>query len=69
MSADRLNSFHVKLLGTKVVLIDEISLVGTNFFKFIDLRLQEIKGNRNPFGGLHVICFGDLYQLPPVRDK
>ena len=69
LSADKLNTLHVKFLGTKVILIDEVSLVGTNFFKFVDLRLQEIKGNRKPFGGLHVLCFGDLYQLPPVKDK
>ena len=69
VAADRLNSLYVQFQNTKVIMIDEVSLVGTNFFRFIDCRLQEICGNSEPFGGMHMICFGDLYQLPPVKDK
>ena len=35
---------------------------------FLYLRLQEIKGNKEPFGGVHVILVGDLFQLRPVGD-
>ena len=69
LSADHLNTLQVKLRGIKVLMIDEISMVGLNFFRFINIRLQDIKANDEPFGGLHVICLGDLYQLPPVREK
>ena len=68
LPADRFNTLHMQFQNTKAILFDEISMVGTNFFRFIDLRLQEITGNHMPFGGLHIICFGDLYQLPPVKD-
>ena len=69
LSADQLNSLHVKFRGTKLLMIDEISMVGLNFFRFINARLQDIMANDEPFGGLNIICFGDLYQLPPVHDK
>ena len=49
-------------------MIDEISLVGSKLFRQVDLRLQHVFGNYEPFGGKYVICFGDLFQLPPVRD-
>ena len=37
--------------------------------KFIHLRLQEIKSNNLPFGGVNVIIVGDLYQLKPVMGQ
>ena len=37
--------------------------------KFIHLRLQEIKSNNLPFGGVNVITVGDLYQLKPVMGQ
>lgn len=53
----------------KVLIIDEISLVGQNMFNFVNLRLQEIRGCPKPFGGVSVITVGDLYQPKPVMDK
>ena len=69
LAPDLFNTVYLKFRSTKVVLFDEISMVGGDMFRFINLRLQEIKGTSLPFGGLHVICFGDFYLLPPVRDK
>jgi hypothetical protein len=37
--------------------------------QFMHVRLQEIKGNKLPFGGLNIICVGDLYQLQPVLQR
>ena len=65
---DRLNTFRAKYCDLKVLLIDEISLIGNHLLNFINLRLQEICGNSERFGGIHVIAFGDLYQLSPVMD-
>ena len=35
-------------------------------FTFLDLRLQQIMGTKEPFGGLSIITVGDLFQLKPV---
>ena len=49
--------------------IDEVSMVGNSMLNFIFNRLQEIKGDYNkPFGGVHVILVGDLFQLRPDMD-
>ena len=69
MSADQLNTFRIKYKHLKVVIIDEISMVGKKTFDFIDTRLQQLAGIRAPFGGLSVIAVGDFYQLKPVGDR
>ena len=48
------------------LVIDEISMVSSALMDIIDDRLQFIRRNSAPFGGVQVIVFGDLYQLPPV---
>ena len=69
MSADQLNTFRIKYKHLKVVIIDEISMVGKKTFDFIDTRLQQLTGIRAPFGGLSVIAVGDFYRLKPVGDR
>ena len=50
-----------------LVIIDEMSMVKADQLYQIDQRLQEIKQNREPFGGVSIVLSGDLLQLPPVR--
>ena len=69
LSADELNTFRIKYRHLKVVIIDEISMVGNQTLSFIDTRLQQLTGTKAVFGGLSVIAVGDLYQLKPVVDK
>ena len=68
LSADELNTFRIKYRHLKVVIIDEISMVGYKMLSFIDTRLQQLTGSKTAFGGLSVIVVGDLYQLKPVND-
>ncbi|KAK8850592.1 hypothetical protein IAR55_004511 [Kwoniella newhampshirensis] len=51
---------------TKVLIIDEVSMVeGDMFDKFCRLG-QMIRKNQKPFGGIQIIVTGDFFQLPPV---
>ena len=54
------------LSQVKHVIIDEISMVGANFFWEINQKLKQIMGSQEYFGGLNVIATGDFHQLPPV---
>jgi len=52
-----------------MIIIDEVSLVGSNMLQAINRALQDTFGNNLPFGGFSVFVFGDLNQLKPVYDK
>jgi hypothetical protein len=51
------------------LVIDEISMVRADLLDAVDERLREAHKNDLPFGGIQVIMFGDVYQLPPVVDE
>ena len=44
-------------------------MVGSGMFNFLNLRLQQIRGTKGPFGGLSLITVGDIFQLKPVYEK
>jgi len=49
------------------VIIDEISMVRSDLLDCIDVLLRmHARNKKKPFGGVQMIFFGDLYQLPPV---
>jgi ATP-dependent exoDNAse (exonuclease V) alpha subunit len=51
----------------KLLVIDEISMVRSDMMWAIDQSLRINRGRpREPFGGLRLVMFGDLHQLPPV---
>ena len=52
--------------SVRTIVIDEVSMVRSDLFVAIDMRLQEITGCNKPFGGKQVILVGDFLQLPPV---
>lgn len=53
-----------------VLLIDEISLVGSTFLHYIDKQLRDImKTPTIYFGKLDTLFCGDLYQAQPVLDS
>ncbi len=51
---------------TKVLIIDEISMLSTNMLDMINVVCREIKQNDEPFGGIQIILVGDFFQLPPI---
>lgn len=55
--------FYKKL---KLLIIDEISMVRADLMDCIDVFLRANKEVNEPFGGVQLVVFGDLFQLPPV---
>ena len=56
---------------TKLLVIDEKSMVSAIQLYQIDQRLREAKPENAdlPFGGIHVVMMGDFVQLPPCNYK
>ena len=51
----------------KVIIIDEVSMVRSDMMWAIDQSLRVNRGRpREAFGGVRLMLFGDLHQLPPV---
>lgn len=68
LSSDVSNTMSVELSDLKVVILDEVSMISSRIFLWIDQRLQDIFEADVPFGGRHIIILGDFWQLPPVHD-
>jgi len=51
---------------TKVLIIDEISMLSANTLDCVDQVCKIFKRNNFPFGGMQVIFSGDFFQLPPI---
>ena len=72
LGSDTLSTLQTHLEQLMVVIIDEISMIGAQTLYKIHMRLQEIKGlhySNTRFGNVTIIAVGDLYQLPPLKDK
>jgi ATP-dependent DNA helicase PIF1 len=51
----------------KLLIIDEVSMVRADLMWGIDQSLRINRGRpREPFGGVRLVLFGDLHQLPPI---
>ena len=50
----------------EVLIIDEISMVRAEMIDHIDRFLRINREDYRPFGGVQIVFFGDLFQLPPV---
>ena len=54
----------------ELLVIDEISMVRCDVMDAIDTILKSIRRNYDtPFGGVQLLCIGDLHQLPPVAQN
>ncbi|MDP8252873.1 MAG: AAA family ATPase [Candidatus Kaelpia aquatica] len=67
---------HIKRLRNKnliksidAILIDEASMLRADLLDAIDYSLRLNRANNMPFGGVQLIIFGDLFQLPPVVES
>merc|ERR1740129_389 len=55
--------------NTRVLVIDEISMLDSNLFDALDAIGKAARMSQAPFGGLQVILCGDFLQLPPVQGR
>jgi len=51
---------------TKVLIIDEVSMLGPSFFDALDRLCRKMKREDAPFGGMQIVLSGDFFQLPPI---
>lgn len=68
---DNANSFVKKdkyrtIANMETLIIDEVSMLRADLLDRIGSALRKIKNSDLPFGGVRIIMFGDLSQLPPV---
>jgi len=64
----RNNKAKTRWLRTKVLIIDEISMVDGDLFDKLEGVARSLKNNGRPFGGIQLVVTGDFFQLPPVPD-
>ncbi|XP_019628628.1 PREDICTED: uncharacterized protein LOC109473188 [Branchiostoma belcheri] len=68
LGSDRLNTLRSRLSKLRLLVIDEVSMVGSSMLVHIHRRLQDIMGGHSDatFGNVSILAVGDLYQLQPV---
>lgn len=51
----------------ELLIVDEVSMLRADMLDAMDVILRWVRGKKDvPFGGVQLVYFGDLYQLPPV---
>lgn len=50
----------------KRIVLDEASMLRMDLLELINSKLQMVRSNKKPFGGLQVILIADYYQLDPI---
>jgi len=61
---------HKRFRDTKVLVIDEISMLDGETLNLVNKVCKHMKKDTRAFGGLQVVCVGDFFQLPPIsKDK
>lgn len=67
----RINKQRQQLLRkVELLVIDEISMVRCDTMDAIDTILKSVRRTYDvPFGGVQLLCIGDLHQLPPVAQR
>jgi hypothetical protein len=57
------------VLGNSVVkriIFDEVGTLRADYLDLINIKLQVLKCNNKPFGGIQVVMVGDFFQIDPV---
>lgn len=60
---------YSRWLKLEVLIIDEISMLSPELFDKLENLARLIRRNKEFFGGIQIILFGDFLQLPPVKNS
>jgi len=63
------NKAHKRIIECDLLVIDEISMLGSSFLSILSESFKMIRNNNKSFGGIQIIVTGDFYQLPPINDQ
>lgn len=66
ITSGKVASIRHSLVGVKLLVIDEISMVRADLFEMMNQICQKALENTLPFGGITIVLVGDLFQLPPI---
>ena len=69
LKGEELHILRIKYKYLKVLLTDEISMIGKLTFDDLNKFLQLIKNNDLDFGGVSILLIGDFNQLNPVMQS
>ena len=69
MRKETLDKLKKKVEDVEVVIIDEMSMISSDFLFKINQRMKDLFDSKDDFGGRAVILAGDLLQLPPVNGR
>ena len=67
LNQEQLTTVRQTLKSLRLLICDEVSMVSSLTLLYMHLRLTEILNSSEPFGGLSVLFFADLLQLPAVK--
>lgn len=58
--------FRSVIRSVDMIIIDEVSMLRADILDAIDVVLRHYRNSKLLFGGVQMVFFGDMYQLPPV---
>ena len=62
LKGKELQKLQLKYKHLKVLIVDEVSMIGRLTFDDLNKFLRQIKNNNSDFGGISVLLLGDLFQ-------
>lgn len=62
------NAFR-RIAKSDILFLDEVSMISGELFEKIDKVFRMVREQDVPFGGMQIVMFGDMLQLPPVEGK
>ena len=66
-TARYLKNTYDNLKAVQVIIIDEVSMISAEMFDKISEYLKKIRKCDKPFGGVQIVCIGDMAQIGPVN--